>query len=342
MPMPRKCTPEAAQGREMGMRRRELIRLLGSAAVWPLAARAAEPMPVVGFLSNRAAAESENVITAFRQGLADAGFIEGRNLAIEYRLAEDRLDRLPSLAADLVSRRVAVIAATGGIAAALAAKAATATIPIVFTNGTDPIKFGLVANLDRPGGNITGVSLFAPAPAAKRLVLLRELVPVGALAVLADPTNADAAAKASDLRSAAAGLGLPIEITPAASEREIEAAFAALVDRGVAGLLVRNEVLFTSRRDKVVALAARHSVPTIYAYQEFVAAGGLMSYGPSRAEGYRQSGVYVARILKGEKPGDLPVLRPAKFELVINLKTATALGLTIPAGLLVRADEVIK
>jgi putative ABC transport system substrate-binding protein len=324
------------------MRRRELIRLLGIAVVWPLASRAAEPMPVIGFLSNRAAVESENVVAAFRRGLADAGFIEGRNLTIEYRLAEDRLDRLPSLAADLVSRRAAVIAATGGIAAALAAKAATNTIPIVFTNGTDPIKFGLVANLERPGGNITGVSLFAAAPAAKRLALMRELVPAGALAVLADPTNADAAAKADDLRAAAAAISQSIEIVPAANEREIEAAFAALTDRGVAGLLVSNEVLFTSRREKVVALAARHAIPVIYAYEEFVAAGGLMSYGPSRSEGYRQSGAYVARILKGEKPGDLRVQRPAKFELVINLKTAIALGLAIPAGLLARADEVIK
>jgi len=324
------------------MRRRALIRLLGGAALWPISVRTAEPMPIVGFLSNRAAAESENVVAAFRQGLADAGFTEGRNLAIEFRLAEDHLDRLPSLAADLVSRRVAVIAATGGIAAALAAKTATATIPIVFTNGTDPIKFGLVASLDRPGGNITGVSLFAAAPVAKRLALMRELVSAGALAVLADPTNADAAAKADDLRAAAAALGEPIEIVPVTNEREIEAAFAALAGRGIAGLLVSNEVLFTSRRDKVVALAARHAIPTIYAYQEFVAAGGLMSYGPSRNEGYRQSGAYVARILSGEKPGDLPVVQPSRFELVTNLRTATALGLTIPAGLLARADEVIK
>jgi putative ABC transport system substrate-binding protein len=324
------------------MRRRELIGLVGAAALWPLAARTAEPMPVVGFLSNRAAAESENVVAAFRQGLADAGFIEGRNLTIEYRLAEDHLDRLPSLAADLVSRRVAVMAATGGIAAALAAKAATATIPIVFTNGTDPIKFGLVGNIERPGGNVTGVSLFAAAPAAKRLALLRKLVPAGALAVLADPTNADAAAKANDLRSAADGLGLAIEIAPVASEREFEAAFAMLAGRRIAGLLVSNEVLFTSRRDKVVVLAARHAIPTIYAYQEFVAAGGLMSYGPSRSEGYRQSGAYVARILKGEKPGDLPVVQPSKFELAINLKTARTLGVTIPADLLARADEVVR
>jgi putative ABC transport system substrate-binding protein len=325
------------------MRRRGLLKLIGGAALWPLAARALEPAPVVGFLSNRAAAESENVVAAFRHGLAEAGYVEGRNLAIEYRLAEDRLDRLPSLAADLVSRRVAVIAATGGIAAALAAKAATTTIPIVFTNGTDPIKFGLVANLDRPGGNITGVSLFAAAPAGNRLALLRELVPGGAsFAVLADPSNADAAAKAGDLRAAAAALGQAIEIVPVTNEGEIETAFAALAGRGVAGLLISNEVLFTSRRDKVVALAARHGIPTIYAYQEFVAAGGLMSCGPSRSEGYRQSAAYVARILNGEKPGDLPVLQPTRLELVINLRTASALGLAIPASLLARANEVIE
>jgi putative tryptophan/tyrosine transport system substrate-binding protein len=302
MRMPRRRTSDAALSAVTGIRRRELIALFGAAALWPLAARAGEPMPVVGFLSNRAAAESEAVVAAFRQGLADAGFIEGRNLAIKYRLAEGHLDRLPSLAADLVGRRVAVIAATGGIAAARAAKAATSTIPIVFTNGTDPIKFGLVADLKRPGGNITGVSLLAAAPAAKRLALMRDLCPGGALfAVLADPTNAGAAAKADDLRTAAAALDQAIVILPATSAAEIEAAFAALAGRGVAGLLVSNEVLFTSRRDQVVALAARHGVPTIYAYEEFVAAGGLMSYGPSRTEGYRQSGGCVARILKGGK-----------------------------------------
>jgi putative ABC transport system substrate-binding protein len=300
-------------------------------------------MPVVGFLSNRSTAESANVVAAFRQGLDEAGYAEGRNVTVDYRLAEDRLERLPALAADLVRRPVAVIAATGGIAAALAAKAATATIPIVFTNGTDPIKFGLVADLDRPGGNVTGVSLFAAAPGAQRLELLRALVPGNALfAVLADPTNADAAAKARDLQTAADALGQRIEIVDVRSERELDTAFAGLAGRGVRALLVSNEVLFTSRRDQVVALAARHAVPAIYAYQEFAAAGGLMSYGPSRNEGYRQSGVYVARILKGEKPGDMPVLQPTRFELVVNRKTAKMLGLTVPPMLLARADEVIE
>jgi putative ABC transport system substrate-binding protein len=324
--------------------RRNFIALLGgAAAAWPLCVRAQQPMPLVGFLSNRSAAESENVVAAFRQGLNDAGYAEGRNVTIEYRLAEDRLDRLPALAADLVRRPVAVIAATGGIAAALAAKAATANIPIVFTNGTDPIKFGLVANLERPGGNVTGVSLFAAAPAAKRLELLRALVPGNApFAVLADPTNADADTKARDLQAAADALGQPIEIVGVRSERELDAAFASLARRGLRALLVSNEVLFTSRRDQVVALAARHAVPAIYAYQEFPAAGGLMSYGPSRNEGYRQSGVYVARILNGEQPGDLPVLQPTRFELAINLKTAKTLGLSIPPMLLASADEVIE
>jgi putative tryptophan/tyrosine transport system substrate-binding protein len=325
------------------MRRRELITLFGAlTAAWPLVAGAQEPMPVVGFLSNRSAAESKNVVAAFRQGLADAGYVEGRNLAIEYRLAENQLDLLPSLAADLVRRQVAVIAATGGIAAALAAKAATAAIPIVFTNGTDPIKVGLVPNLDRPGGNITGVSLFAAAPSARRIALLRMLVPGAPFAVLADPTNADADAKARDLQAAADTIGQRIEIVPVRSENEFEAAFAGVARQGVHGLLVSNEVLFTSRRDQVVALAARHAIPAIYAYREFAAAGGLMSYGPSRIEGYRQSGAYVARILKGEKPADLPVMQPNKFELVINLGTAKALGLAIPGRLRMLADEIIE
>lgn len=331
------------------MKRREFITLLGGAAVaetlvWLRSARAQQPaVPVIGFLSNRSASESENVVAAFRQGLNDAGYTEGRNVAVEYRLADDHLDRLPALAADLVRRGVAVIAATGGIASALAAKAATATIPIVFTNGTDPIKFGLVGNLDRPGGNVTGVSLFAAAPGVKRLELLRELMPDAAqVAVLADPTNADADTKARDLLVAAGAIGQQVDIVNVRSEREFDGAFATLAQRGVRALLISNEVLFTSRRDQVVALAARHAIPALYAYQEFAAAGGLMSYGPSRNDGYRQSGVYVARILKGEKPADMPVSRPTKFELVINTKTAKVLGLNIPPSLLARADEVIE
>jgi putative ABC transport system substrate-binding protein len=325
------------------MQRRDFVTLLGAACAWPLQLGAQPAMPTVGFLSNRSAAESENVVAAFRQGLAEAGYVEGRNIGIEYRLAEDQLDRLPDLAADLVRREVAVIAATGGIAAARTAKAATSSIPIVFTNGTDPIKFGLVDRLDRPGHNITGVSLFAAAPGAKRLALLRELVPGGGLfAVLADPRNADADAKARDIHAAAHVLGQRIEIVHVRGEQELDAAFAGLARRGARALLVSNEVLFTSRRDQVVRLAARYAIPTLYAYQEFAAAGGLMSYGPSRADGYRQSGVYVARILNGEKPGDMPVSQPTKFELVINRKTAKALGLAIPSALLGQADEVIE
>jgi putative ABC transport system substrate-binding protein len=326
------------------MRRRELMMLVAAAAAtWPFAAPAAEPTPVVGFLSNRAGPESDNVTTAFRQGLADAGYVDGRNVRIEYRLAEDHIDRLPALAADLVARHVDVIAATGGIAAALAAKAATTTIPIVFTNGTDPIKFGLVPDLARPGGNITGVSLFAAAPAARRIELMRKLVPGDALfAVLADPNNADAETKARELRAAADALRRRLATVPVRSDSELEAAFARAAQDGARGFLVSNEVLFTSHREKVVALAARYGVPAIYAYQEFAAAGGLMSYGPSRIEGYRQSGVYVGRILKGERPGEMPVVRPAKFELVINLATAKALGLTVPADLIASADELFK
>ena len=326
------------------MNRRDFIVFLGGAALtWPMELNAQPATPIVGFLSNRSTAESGNVVAAFREGLNEAGFVEGHNITIDYRLAEDQLDRLPALAADLVRRQVAVIAASGGIAAALAAKAATATIPIVFTNGTDPIKFGLVGNLDRPGGNVTGVSLFAAAPGAKRLELLRELVPGPALfAVLADPTNADADAKAKEMQAAASALGQGIEIVHVRSEQEFGSVFAGLAQRGVRALLVSNEVLFTSRRDQVVALAAHHAIPAIYAYQEFAAGGGLMSYGPSRNDGYRQSGVYVARILKGEKPGDMPVSQPTKFELVINLKTAKALGLYIPPTLLAHANEVIE
>jgi putative tryptophan/tyrosine transport system substrate-binding protein len=325
------------------MKRRDFITLLGAPFAWPRQLAAQPATPVIGFLSNRTAAESEDVVAAFRRGLAEAGYVEGRNVAIEYRLAEDKLDRLPGLAADLVRREVAVIAATGGIAAARAAMTATTSIPIVFTNGTDPIKFALVDRLDRPGRNITGVSLFAAAPGAKRLALLRELVPgAGLFAVLADPTNADADAKSRDIQAAADALGQRIEIVHVRGEQELDAAFAELARRGVRALLVSNEVLFTSRRDQVVALAARHGIPTLYAYQEFAAAGGLMSYGPSRADGYRQSGVYVARILNGEKPGDMPVSQPTRFELVINRKTAKALGLAIPPALLARADEVIE
>jgi putative ABC transport system substrate-binding protein len=334
------------------MRRREFIVTLGSAALArPLAARAQaaqdqapqdRAIATVGFLSNRSVSESRDVVAAFRAGLADLGFTEPRNLAIEYRLAEDQLDRLPMLAADLVQREVAVIAATGGIAAAQAARSATARIPIVFTNGTDPIKFDLVADLARPGGNVTGVSLFAAAPGGKRLALLRELVPGGgAFAVLADPTNADAAAKAKDLQAAADAAGQRIETFHVRTAQEFDAAFAGLAQGGAEALLVSNEVLFTSHREQVVALAARYRVPAIYAYQEFAEAGGLMSYGPSRIEGYRQSGRYVARILKGEQPGDLPVVQPTKFDLVINRQAAATLGLPLPAALVERADAVI-
>jgi putative ABC transport system substrate-binding protein len=325
------------------MRRREFIITLGGAALLrPFTAFAQGAIPTVGFLSNRAAAESRDVIAAFCGGLAQAGFTDPGTVGIDYRLAEDRLERLPQLAAELVRREVAVIAATGGIAAAQAAKAATARIPIVFTNGSDPIKFGLVTDLVRPGGNVTGVSLFAAAPSAKRLALLRELVPGGgAFAVLADPTNADAAAKAKALQAAADAIGQRIETVHVRAASEFDAAIAGLAARSTAALMVSNEVLFTSHRDEVVALAARYRLPTIYAYQEFAEAGGLMSYGPSRNEGYRQSGVYVGRILKGEKPGDLPVLQPSKFDLVVNRRTAAALELAVPAALIERADMVI-
>jgi len=323
--------------------RRDAFALLGGALVCPLAAHAQQEMPVVGLLSNRAAAESTAITAAFKAGLAEAGFVEGKTVAIAYAMAEDHLERLPALAAGLVGRRVAVISASGGIAAAKAAIAATKTIPIVFTNGTDPIKFGLVKNLQHPGGNVTGVSLFAAAPGGKRLGLLHELVPNAAsIAVLADPSNADAEAKAKDLAASALALGVKIETAHVRSDAEFEPAIAAAAQRGAGALFISNEVLFTARRDKIVALAARYRLPASYAYAEFAAAGGLMTYGPSRNDGYRQSGLYVGRILKGEKPGDMPVLQPEKFELVINRRTATTLGLDIPPALLTRADKVIE
>ena len=328
----------------MSMKRRDVIALVGAAAAWPLAAQGQQALvPVVGYLSNRRASESADVDGAFVAGLEQAGYVAGRNVSIEYRMADDRLDRLPELAADLVRRKVDVIAATGGIASARAAKTATTTIPIVFTNGTDPINFGLVGDLKRPGGNITGVSMFVAAPGPQRLALLRELVPNAAwIAVLADPTNLDAETNARELRAAAASTGLKIEIIELRSEPEFEPAIASAVKRGAGALFVSNEVLFTSRRERVVSLAARHGLPASYAYAEFAASGGLMSYGPSRKAGYRLSGTYAARILKGEKPGDLPVQQPSRFELVLNLKTAKALGLAVPPALLKRADEVIE
>jgi putative ABC transport system substrate-binding protein len=301
-------------------------------------------MPVIGFLSGRSPYESAAAVGAFRQGLEETGFLESRNVIIEYRWAEGRYDRLPALALELVSRQVAVIAAVGGPASGQAAKGATATTPIVFISGADPVQEGLVASLNKPGGNATGVAPLLPAMEGKRLGLLRELVPNAPLiGVLFNPASAsNFKRELSDVQEAARAIGQQLLILRASSEEEIEAAFATTSEQRVGGLLVAADPFLTSRRERIVALVARNAIPAIYEVREYAAAGGLMSYGINLANAYRQAGRYVGRILKGDKPGDLPVLQPTQFDFVINLKTAKSLGLTIPPGLLSIADEVIE
>jgi putative tryptophan/tyrosine transport system substrate-binding protein len=326
------------------MKRREFITLLGGAAAgWPLAARAQQPaMPVIGFLRSTSIERSAHLVAAFRQGLKEAGYIEGTNVAIEYRSAEGEYDRLPALAQDLVKRQVAVIVATGGNASALAAKAATTTIPIVFT-GEEPVGAGLVASLDRPGGNITGVNLLTGEVGSKRLELLRELVPKAAtIAVLVNPKSPGTEQHLPDVQGAARSLGLQIRVLNATDEGEIDAAFSALARERPDALLFSPDPFMNSRRDQIVTLANHYKLPALYEWPEFAQAGGLMSYGPSHTEPYRLIGGYTGRILKGAKPADLPVIQSTKFELVINLKTAKTLGLTIPDKLLALADEVIE
>jgi putative ABC transport system substrate-binding protein len=322
------------------MRRREFMTLLTGAAAWPLAARAQQPaMPVVGFLRS-GTLDVPDRVTAFRQGLKEAGFVEGQNVAIEYCADEGQPDRLPLLVADLLRRPVALI--VGNTPAALAAKAATTTVPIVFAIGSDPVRVGLVASLNRPGGNLTGVSWFSQEVAAKQLGLLRQLRPGAArIAMLADPKFPTIERVVSEVRAAASAHGQRIDVLYAGSDREIETAFTTLVQHGADALLAGFGVLLP-QRERIVALAARHRIPAMYISRDYVVAGGLMSYAGSSADAYRQVGIYAGRILKGEKPGDLPVLLPTKFELVINVKTAKALGLEIPDKLLALADEVIE
>jgi putative ABC transport system substrate-binding protein len=328
------------------MRRREFVGLIAAGMIArPLAARAQQKaMPVIGFLAVRSATELTHLVAAFRQGLDEAGFVEGRDVAVEYRWAERRYDRLPTLAAALASQQVTVIAATGGGVSAIAAKAATTTIPIVFVVGDlDPVKSGLVNSLNRPGGNITGITPSSSFLGPKRLELLHEMVPTAAvIGMLVNPNWVDAETQSREAQEAAHTLGLQLQIVRASNEAEFDAAFSTLVKLHSAALLVANDGFFLDRLEQVVALAARYSMPAIYAYREYAAAGGLMSYSPSLADGYRQAGIYTGKILKGAQPAELPVMQPTKFELVVNLKTAKALGLTIAPLILAGADEVIE
>ena len=325
------------------MKRRAFIMLLGGAATWPLAARSQQAaMPVIGFLYSGSPGTTSKELVIFRQALAEAGYVEGRTVAVEYRWAEGQYDQLPALAAELVRRQVAVVVAVP-IPAALAAKAATTTIPIVFSAAGDPVKLGLVDSLARPGGNATGVNFFQAELGAKQLGLLRELLPTAArIGLLVNPANANVEGVTKDVEAAASAIGVQIDVLGASDSREIEAAFATLVRNKAAALLVGADSFFFNRRLQLAILAARHTIPAVYFNREFAEAGGLMSYGTSLTEVYRQLGVYTGRILKGSKPADLPVVQSTKFEFVINLLTARALGLEIPSVLLARADEVIE
>jgi putative tryptophan/tyrosine transport system substrate-binding protein len=324
------------------MRRRKFIILAGGAAAWPLAARAQQPaMPIVGFLRSTTLAPFQNLVVAFGQGLREAGFVEGQNVAIEYRYADNQIDRLPVLMADLIRLPAAVIVVNSG--AAFAAKAATTTVPIVLAAGDDPVRSGLVASLNRPGGNLTGVTWLAVSIGTKRLELLRQVVPKATtIAMLVQPNMPEAEPERKDVQAAAQAIGLKLITLNVSSDRDIETAFATLVQGGAGALLVGAGAYLNSKRESLIALAARHAIPAMYLVREAVVAGGLMSYGPSQSNAYHQAGIYAGRILKGEKPADLPVLQSTKFEFALNLKTAKALGLDVPMIIQMTADEVIE
>ena len=325
--------------------RRKFLATLGGAAVsWPLAARAQQAaMPVIGFLNPGSPVAMAHLVAAFKDGLAEAGYVEGRNVAIEYRWGGDRYDQLPEMAADLVRRQVAVIVTAGGSATAFAAKAATSSIPIVFATGTDPIDSGLVNNLSRPNANLTGVHIFTVLLSAKRQELLHEVVPSAAVvAMLVNPSSAQNRFELPEVEAVATKIGQPIRILNASTDAEIDAAFATIVRERIGGLLVQADVFFTNRRERLMLLTTRHAIPTVFAWREFVTAGGLMSYGANLRAAYRLSGTYAGRVLKGDKPADLPVQQATKVELVINLTAAKVLGISLPLPLLARADEVIE
>jgi putative tryptophan/tyrosine transport system substrate-binding protein len=326
------------------IRRREFITLLGgAAAVWPRASRTQPAMPLIGFLQSGSPGATAHMVAAFHSGLKEVGYVQGQNVGIIYRYGDGQYDRLPVLAAELVSSQVAVLAATGGDPAVLAARAATSTIPIVFTIGSDPVALGYVASLNRPGGNVTGVVLLTSNLGAKRIGLLRQLIPtVEAIGLLLNPTYADAAAQLKEMETSAASVNVRLIIANASADSDLAPAFARFIKERAGAFLIAADPFFNSRRDQIVALAARHAIPAIYEWREYVIAGGLMSYGTSITDGYRQAGMYAGRILKGDKPADLPVIQTAKFEFVINLKTAKALGLDVPLGLTAAADEVIE
>jgi ABC-type uncharacterized transport system substrate-binding protein len=324
------------------VKRRDVIAALGTAIAWPLAVRA-QPLPVIGFMSSRSSEESQAILAKLHEGLAEQGFVAGKNVAIEYRWADGHYDRLPALAAELVARKVAVIVAAGGPPSALAAKSATSTIPIVFSGSSDAVRLGIVQSLSQPGGNITGMSHFNVSLAGKRLENLRELIlAANIFCYLINPTNPSAEVERGEALKGAAALGQRVEILNASTEAELDAAFAAAVAMKAGGVIVASEPFFDSRRDMIVALAARHAMPASYGWREYAVAGGLVSYGSSLPNSYREAGKYAGRILKGEKPADLPVLQPTKFELVINLKTAKTLGIKVSPALLASADEVIE